>query len=155
MAWKVSGRRAVIAIEAVSSPGIVVAVLLPSGAGAAFTQCPPVDVNKTGCQFLVTVTSGGTSVAEDPTAGGPYEGADDALIGVQNNSSGPVSSVHLSAENELFGFEADGICSVGAIVDQLAAKYAAPREAIATDVVAMLQDLADKGFLTAAREKTS
>src|SRR6266436_5928227 len=49
----------------------------------------------------------------------------------------------------------DGICSVGAMVDQLAAKYAAPREAIATDVVAMLQDLADKGFLTAVREKTS
>ena len=32
---------------------------------------------------------------------------------------------------------------------------AAPRDAIATDVVAMLQDLADKGFLTEAREKTS
>jgi len=26
---------------------------------------------------------------------------------------------------------------------------------IATDVIAMLQDLADKGFLTEAREKTS
>ncbi len=49
----------------------------------------------------------------------------------------------------------DGIVSVGQIVDQLAAKYAAPREAISTDVVAMLQDLADKGFLTEAREKTS
>jgi pyrroloquinoline quinone biosynthesis protein D len=49
----------------------------------------------------------------------------------------------------------DGVRSVGAMVDQLAAKYAAPREAIATDVVAMLQDLADKGFLTQAREKTS
>ena len=41
------------------------------------------------------------------------------------------------------------------MVDQLAAKYAAEREAIATDVIAMLQDLADKGFLTEAREKTS
>jgi pyrroloquinoline quinone biosynthesis protein D len=49
----------------------------------------------------------------------------------------------------------DGIRSVGQMVDQLAEKYAAPREAIATDVVAMLQDLADKGFLTEAREKTS
>ena len=29
------------------------------------------------------------------------------------------------------------------------------RDAIATDVIAMLQDLADKGFLTQAREKTS
>jgi len=49
----------------------------------------------------------------------------------------------------------DGVVSVGKIVDQLAVKYAAPREAISTDVVAMLQDLADKGFLTEAREKTS
>ena len=49
----------------------------------------------------------------------------------------------------------DGVVSVGQIVDQLAVKYAAPREAISTDVVAMLQDLADKGFLTEAREKTS
>ena len=48
----------------------------------------------------------------------------------------------------------DGVRSVAEMVDQLAEKYAAPREAIATDVVAMLQDLADKGFLTEAREKT-
>jgi pyrroloquinoline quinone biosynthesis protein D len=49
----------------------------------------------------------------------------------------------------------DGNRSVGDLADQLAAKYAAPREAILTDVIAMLQDLADKGFLTEAREKTS
>ncbi|MGX9429530.1 MULTISPECIES: pyrroloquinoline quinone biosynthesis peptide chaperone PqqD [Bradyrhizobium] len=48
----------------------------------------------------------------------------------------------------------DGERSVADLVDQLAAKYAAPREAIATDVIAMLQDLADKGFLSEAREKT-
>ena len=35
----------------------------------------------------------------------------------------------------------DGERSVAEMVDQLAAKYAAPREAIAIDVVAMLQDL--------------
>jgi pyrroloquinoline quinone biosynthesis protein D len=49
----------------------------------------------------------------------------------------------------------DGVRSVADMIDQLVAKYAAPREAIATDVIAMLQDLADKGFLTEAREKTS
>jgi pyrroloquinoline quinone biosynthesis protein D len=48
----------------------------------------------------------------------------------------------------------DGIRSVGGIIDGLAQKCAAPREAISTDVIAMLQDLADKGFLTEAREKT-
>jgi pyrroloquinoline quinone biosynthesis protein D len=49
----------------------------------------------------------------------------------------------------------DGVRSVTEMADQLAQKYAAPREAIAADVIAMLQDLADKGFLTEAREKTS
>jgi pyrroloquinoline quinone biosynthesis protein D len=49
----------------------------------------------------------------------------------------------------------DGVRSVSQVVDQLAQKYAAEREAIATDVIAMLQDLADKGFLTEARERTS
>ena len=42
--------------------------------------------------------------------------------------------------------------SVGDMVDHLAAKYAAPREDIGADVVAMLQDLADKGFLIEAKE---
>ena len=49
----------------------------------------------------------------------------------------------------------DGVRSVEQMIDQLAEKYAADRGAIGTDVIAMLQDLADKGFLTEAREKTS
>ena len=49
----------------------------------------------------------------------------------------------------------DGVRNVAAMIDLLAEKYAAERSAIATDVIAMLQDLADKGFLTEAREKTS
>jgi pyrroloquinoline quinone biosynthesis protein D len=49
----------------------------------------------------------------------------------------------------------DGVRSVAMMIDQFAVKYAAPREAIAADVIVMLQDLADKGFLTEAREKTS
>jgi pyrroloquinoline quinone biosynthesis protein D len=49
----------------------------------------------------------------------------------------------------------DGVRSVEAMIDQLAEKYTADRSAIAVDVIAMLQDLADKGFLTEAREKTS
>jgi pyrroloquinoline quinone biosynthesis protein D len=49
----------------------------------------------------------------------------------------------------------NGVRSVAEMVDQLAAKYASPRDAILTDVTAMLQDLSDKGFLTEAREKTA
>jgi pyrroloquinoline quinone biosynthesis protein D len=49
----------------------------------------------------------------------------------------------------------DGVRSVAEMIDQLAVKYTAERDAISGDVIAMLQDLADKGFLTQAREKTS
>src|ERR1700736_4175294 len=49
----------------------------------------------------------------------------------------------------------DGVRSVGEMIDQFAAKYTADCGAIAIDVIARLQDLADKGFLTEAREKTS
>ncbi|MBI5130239.1 MAG: pyrroloquinoline quinone biosynthesis peptide chaperone PqqD [Rhodopseudomonas palustris] len=48
----------------------------------------------------------------------------------------------------------DGARDVAAIIDVLAAKYTADRAEIGTDVLSMLQDLADKGFLTEAREKT-
>jgi hypothetical protein len=96
----------------VVSAAVCAAWAAPSSASAAsYTQCPPVYKN-TGCQFLVTVTNGGEAIAEDPGQG-PYEGEDDALVGVQNNSSSPVSSLHLSAEDELFGFDGDGLCHPG------------------------------------------
>lgn len=47
----------------------------------------------------------------------------------------------------------DGVRTIGEIIDHLAEKYLAEREAIATDVVSMLQDLADKGFLIDAPEE--
>ena len=46
----------------------------------------------------------------------------------------------------------DGARDVAAIIDALAAKYTADRAEIGRDVVAMLQDLADKGFLAETRE---
>ena len=44
----------------------------------------------------------------------------------------------------------DGTRLVGDIVDLLAQKYAAERALIAADIIVMLQDLADKGFLVDA-----
>ena len=41
----------------------------------------------------------------------------------------------------------DGKATIAEIVDRLAEKYAAPREEIAGDVLEMLQDLAEQGYL--------
>jgi pyrroloquinoline quinone biosynthesis protein D len=48
----------------------------------------------------------------------------------------------------------DGIRSVADVAEALAARYDAPTEQIAADVIAMLQDLADKDFLAAKEEQT-
>src|SRR6202020_1405259 len=45
---------------------------------------------------------------------GAYEGSDDSLIGIVNNSSDPISSIPLSAPGtDLFGFDEDGMCNPG------------------------------------------
>lgn len=85
--------------------------LTPASASAGFTQCPPV-YEDTGCQFLITVGNGESTIASDPTQG-PYEAADDALIGIVNSSSQTISSLPISAETTLFEFEKDGICDPG------------------------------------------
>jgi pyrroloquinoline quinone biosynthesis protein D len=43
----------------------------------------------------------------------------------------------------------DGARSVEAVVDELAVRFAAPREEIAGDVLEMLRDLMEKGVVTA------
>ena len=43
----------------------------------------------------------------------------------------------------------DGAATVGVIVDGLATRFEAPREQILGDVVALLQDFADKGVIAA------
>jgi hypothetical protein len=83
-----------------------------SAAPPMFTECPPVYQNN-GCQFLITISNGSQVVTQDPNQGA-YEAADDALIGVVNNSSSPVSQLPLSVPNsQLFGFEVDGLCNPG------------------------------------------
>ncbi len=79
---------------------------------AMFKECPPVYLNS-GCQFLITVSNGGETVVPDPNQG-PYEGSDDSLIGLVNNSSSPIYELPLSVPNsDLFGFDGDGLCDPG------------------------------------------
>lgn len=92
-------------------------VLMAGGAGAAsaalFPQCPPVGSNL-GCSQLVVINSNGTATVQtDPAApANGYDGAEDTLIGVQNNSGRSISSVNLaSTTRDIFGFDGDGLCN--------------------------------------------
>ena len=102
---------------------IPVSAALISGTAAAptptapFTQCPAVGFN-TSCSLLVNVTGGGTTVLQDTGATtaadpvpGTYDGSDDTLVGIINNSTAPLSQITLSSATEpIFGFDGDGIC---------------------------------------------
>ena len=84
-----------------------------ASAAPMFPQCPAVDAN-TGCEFLITINANGTTtVAADPNPpnNGPYDGSDDTLVGVVNNSSTTVTSLPLMSDQGVFGFEGDGACS--------------------------------------------
>lgn len=88
-------------------------------AAPRFPQCPAAG-GDTGCQYLITVNRlGVVSLASDPSqpsyannlaatheTGPPT----DALIGVQNDSSAPLSSLNLTGPIT-FEFDGDGICA--------------------------------------------
>lgn len=83
---------------------------MPSRAIAQpFTQCPHVGLNNS-CGGLITINPDGSiSFAIDATQG-PYDGADDALIGVVNRSGTSVSLLTLTSSLDIFGFDGDGLC---------------------------------------------
>jgi hypothetical protein len=82
-----------------------------------FTECPAVGYN-TSCSLLINVTPGATDVLQDVNATtssdptpGTYDGDDDTLLGIVNNTSSPISQISLSSSTlPIFGFDGDGIC---------------------------------------------
>src|SRR5947209_17592238 len=95
---------ATLALAGASASGAVAAPLYP--------QCPPVGNNQ-GCSELIVVPAKGLpTVLVDPAA--PqfgYDGQEDTLIGVQNNSGKTINSLNLaSATQAIMGFDQDGLC---------------------------------------------
>ena len=79
-----------------------------------FTECPPIGNDTGGCGILIEVTDSGYTVLADGTEG-PYDGSDDTLVGVVNLTGKPVSSLLLSSQAPIFGFDGDGLCTVGPV----------------------------------------
>ena len=78
-----------------------------------FKQCPAVGADSS-CEILIVINSDRTvSVLSDPSLG-PYDGGDDTLVGVQNNSSSSVPALTVIGPNSgLSRFDGDGLCSYG------------------------------------------
>jgi hypothetical protein len=111
-------KKSLLSGVAVASVGGLVA--LPSGPAEAantFAGCPQTNFTNNAttpanCNEVITFTASGGVKTTIPTgATSTYDGVEDNLIGVINNSSNTITSFKLSGGNVgIFGFDGDGIC---------------------------------------------
>lgn len=77
---------------------------------APFTECPAIGAD-TSCGILIVINPGGSlTVLADPTQG-PFDGSEDTLVGVLNQSDQKVDSISLTTTTDAFGFDGDGLCT--------------------------------------------
>ena len=69
-----------------------------------------------GCNEVITINPDGSfTVTGMPANGTNYDGSDDALVGIVNNSAYSVSSITLNGNGvDIFGFDGDGVDTYGA-----------------------------------------
>jgi len=75
----------------------------------AASPCPSFGQD-TDCGYLITINPDGSITGAPSTTQGPYDGSEDTLVGVVNNSPNAVTSLSLSGSN-IFGFDGDGEAS--------------------------------------------
>ena len=139
----------------VSTVMVVATALTFATAGAAsaamasqvppFKQCPSVGQSPS-CQILIVVNPDRTvSVLGDPAVTS-YDGSDDTLVGVVNNSSKPVSAITVSGPGTgLSRLDGDGLCTFGISGCPFGSTgYEGPGTSIVTD--AALPDSAEVDF---------
>jgi RHS repeat-associated protein len=104
--WSADGGNA----KPIGSRAIRAALSAPT---VPFTECPAVG-DDTGCGLLIDVTDSGIGILQDPSQG-PYDGSDDTLVGVLNQSNKTIGHLALGSGTDIFGFDGDGLCVYGVI----------------------------------------
>src|SRR5439155_25454566 len=92
--------------------GSLAALVFGSPTAAAtppFSQCPAGGAD-TRCAVLIVFNADGSVSAFNDLSQGPFDGIEDTLVGVQNDSSATVTSLSLTGPN-IFGFDFDGLCA--------------------------------------------
>ena len=76
-----------------------------------FNECPAIGAD-TGCAILFIFNAKGTVSGVADATQGPYDGVEDTLVGVLNNSNVTQSGLTLNGGSvDIFGFDGDGICT--------------------------------------------
>ncbi len=96
---------------------IALIVLTVSFTGHAWgvSICPTTANTSSDCGFILTIGVGGTITGSAVAGANPYDGSDDTLVGVINNSGAVYNgSIALSGSGNgggIFAFDGDGICA--------------------------------------------
>lgn len=80
-------------------------------AHATLSQCPAIGASS-GCSIVFTFGPGGTITTTVDSTQGPYDGSDDVLVGVQNNSGQTQNLIGLTGYGNgggIFAFDGDGL----------------------------------------------
>ncbi|HEV2645110.1 MAG TPA: PEP-CTERM sorting domain-containing protein [Acidobacteriaceae bacterium] len=88
-------------------------LLAPLAAHAAI--CPVTASTNSDCGYIITIGAGGAITGSSVAGANPYDGSDDALVGVINNSgaayNGSFTLSGSSSDGGIFEFDGDGICN--------------------------------------------
>lgn len=81
-------------------------LFVTSAAWAGFPQCPTIGLSL-GCAVLITINPNGSLTVSVDASVPPYDGVEDTLVGVLNNSGATVFGIALTGSG-IFGFDGDG-----------------------------------------------
>jgi len=98
---------------------VLIAAVLALQCSSANAQNPPftgiipgpIGLDSSPAILLVIDTDGSLRVKTDPSQP-PFDGIEDTLFGVRNNSTKNISAIRLRGSQAIFGFDNDGICAV-------------------------------------------
>lgn len=100
--------------SALSMAAVMTAGSAAAGASAvspAFTQCPAIG-SASSCDILLVVNPDASVTVNGDPSQGPYDGSDDTLVGIVNNSARPVTAITVTGPgSSLSVFDGDGICT--------------------------------------------
>ena len=92
---------------------LLVAGMAVAGPVPPFTECPAIGASPS-CTILYVFNADGSVSSYGDSSVGPYDGAEDTLVGVLNSSTVTETSLTLSGTGingiPIFAFDGDGIC---------------------------------------------
>jgi len=100
-------------IAMLAATSLAILAVTASAATPPFTQCPAIGAD-TSCGILLTINANGSITVDQDATQPPYDLVEDTLVGVQNNSTQSVPSLHLTGTanpEPPFGFDGDGLCN--------------------------------------------